>query len=161
MFRNTFRPLLDKPAPDFTLEDLSGKNVSLASFKGKAVLINFWATWCGPCKIETPWLVELKTSMLPRVSKSSASPLKATTLIRATKKVGHDKAAIEKFVQEENMHYTVLMDGDSHHQPLRRTSKTCPPRSLSIATERGRRATGPHFERRHRGQHHKALAAGN
>jgi thiol-disulfide isomerase/thioredoxin len=49
-----------KAAPAFALEDLSGKKVSLSSYKGKAVLVNFWATWCAPCKIETPWLVELR-----------------------------------------------------------------------------------------------------
>jgi thiol-disulfide isomerase/thioredoxin len=48
------------PAPDFTLESLDGKRMKLSDLRGKAVLLNFWATWCGPCKIETPWLVELQ-----------------------------------------------------------------------------------------------------
>ena len=47
-------------APDFTLESLDGGNMRLSDLRGKAVLLNFWATWCGPCKIETPWLVELQ-----------------------------------------------------------------------------------------------------
>src|SRR5208283_3016508 len=53
-------PLDGKPAPAFALEDLNGKKVSLASYRGKAVLVNFWATWCAPCKIEMPWLIELR-----------------------------------------------------------------------------------------------------
>src|ERR1700760_894306 len=48
------------PAPDFTLEQLNGGNLKLSDLRGKAVLLNFWATWCGPCKIETPWLVEMQ-----------------------------------------------------------------------------------------------------
>jgi cytochrome c biogenesis protein CcmG/thiol:disulfide interchange protein DsbE len=47
-------------APDFTLKTLDGKELKLSSLQGKAVMINFWATWCEPCKIETPWLVELQ-----------------------------------------------------------------------------------------------------
>ncbi|MGD0761544.1 MAG: TlpA disulfide reductase family protein [Candidatus Sulfotelmatobacter sp.] len=47
-------------APDFTLESLDGKSVRLSDLRGKAVLLNFWATWCTPCKIEMPWFVEMQ-----------------------------------------------------------------------------------------------------
>ena len=47
-------------AHDFGLKSLDGKTIHLSDYKGKAVLLNFWATWCEPCKIETPWLVELQ-----------------------------------------------------------------------------------------------------
>jgi peroxiredoxin len=47
-------------APDFTLTSLDGKTVHLSDYRGKAVLLNFWATWCEPCKIEMPWFVEMQ-----------------------------------------------------------------------------------------------------
>jgi thiol-disulfide isomerase/thioredoxin len=55
----------DKTAPDFALESLDGKTVHLSDFRGKAVLLNFWATWCEPCKIEMPWFVELQEQYGP------------------------------------------------------------------------------------------------
>jgi peroxiredoxin len=48
-------------APDFTLKDASGKDVTLADLKGKVVLVNFWATWCEGCQVEIPWFIEFQT----------------------------------------------------------------------------------------------------
>jgi peroxiredoxin len=47
-------PDLGKSAPDFTLQTPDGKNVNLSDFRGKKVILNFWATWCGPCQLEIP-----------------------------------------------------------------------------------------------------------
>ena len=81
-------PLMGKPAPEFTLEDLSGKKVSLASYKGKAVLINFWATWCAPCKIETPWLIELRNKYAAQGFEVLGISTEGDDLKRATRRGG-------------------------------------------------------------------------
>ncbi|HSZ16768.1 MAG TPA: TlpA disulfide reductase family protein [Terracidiphilus sp.] len=110
----TSSPLIGKPAPNFTLQDLSGKKISLDSYKGKAVMINFWATWCGPCKIETPWLVELRDEYASKgfeiLGISAEDDDLADNDIKGWAK---DKAAIASFVKQEHMSYPVLINGDS------------------------------------------------
>ena len=86
------------PAPDFTLQTLDGNNLSLSSLRGKAVLVNFWATWCGPCKIETPWLVELQKQY-------GSQGLQVVGV--AMDDSGKDE--ISKFAKEMGMNYPVLL----------------------------------------------------
>ncbi len=58
--------LMGAIAPDFELAALDGNHVKLSSLRGKAVLLNFWATYCGPCKVEMPWFVELQKEYGPQ-----------------------------------------------------------------------------------------------
>jgi peroxiredoxin len=52
-------------APDFTLRNSDGARVKLSDFRGQVVLLNFWATWCGPCKVEIPWFIEFQNRYQP------------------------------------------------------------------------------------------------
>jgi thiol-disulfide isomerase/thioredoxin len=86
------------PAPDFTLESLDGKNTRLSDFRGKAVLLNFWATWCGPCKIEMPWFVDLQKEYGPQGLQIVGVAMDDSS-----------KEDIAKFAQEMGVNYPVLL----------------------------------------------------
>jgi cytochrome c biogenesis protein CcmG/thiol:disulfide interchange protein DsbE len=105
-------PLVGKPAPNFTLTNLQGKKVSLSDYKGKAVQLNFWATWCAPCKIETPWLIELEKQYAPKGFEILA--VSFDDLDKDDPKLlAKDKADIVKGAQALKISYPVLIDGDS------------------------------------------------
>lgn len=98
-------PLDGKQAPDFTLVDLQGKKVSLASYRGKAVVIDFWATWCGPCKVEIPWFEQFQSQYAPQgltVLGVSTDPLDDPD----PSKVG---PKVTKFAQDAHMNYPILL----------------------------------------------------
>ncbi len=89
-----------KPAPAFTLPDINGKKVSLSDFKDKVVLLNFWATWCGPCKAEMPSLNNLSTTF-----KNEGFVVLAISIDPSDKPV-------RSFVLEKGITFPVLMDPD-------------------------------------------------
>jgi thiol-disulfide isomerase/thioredoxin len=86
------------PAPDFTLQSLDGKNMRLSDFRGKAVLLNFWATWCGPCKIEMPWFVDLQKEYGPQGLQIVGVAMDDSS-----------KEDIAKFAKEMGVNYPVLI----------------------------------------------------
>ena len=85
-------PLRGKPAPAFTLIDLSGKKVSLSDFKGHPLVLNFWGTYCAPCKLEMPWLEEFSkkyaSTGLEVVGVTYDSEVGAKTITQNTEKLG-------------------------------------------------------------------------
>ncbi len=87
-------------APDFTLQNLDGQTVSLGDFRGKPVLLNLWATWCGPCRGEMPFIQEVfeDTEWTER------------GLVILAVNLGESTAAVQEFMDKNGLSFTVLLD---------------------------------------------------
>ena len=87
-------------ALDFKLIDLNGKEVSLSDFKGKKVFLNFWASWCDPCKSEMPDIEKLYTET------------KDSDLVILAVNLGEDKATVKDFSDTNKYNFKILLDTD-------------------------------------------------
>jgi peroxiredoxin len=96
-------PVEGGTAPDFTLKNLDGQKVSLRDFRGKSVLLNLWATWCGPCRSEMPFLQEVSED--PEWAKRGLTVLAVN--------LGESAAAVRQFMDENSLSFTVLLDTEN------------------------------------------------
>jgi thiol-disulfide isomerase/thioredoxin len=99
----------------FTLVDLQGKKVSLADYKGKAVLLNFWATWCGPCKLEIPWLEKLRDQY--KSQGFEVLGIESDNYDTDPKAYASYKSGVEKSAAALGVNYPILLGGDSISEP--------------------------------------------
>jgi peroxiredoxin len=94
------KKLAGKPAPDFTLKTLDGKEVSLAKLKGRTVVLDFWATWCPPCVESLPHLDKLRANY------------KESQLAAYAVNAGEPVEAVQTFVESHQLKTPVLLDPD-------------------------------------------------
>ncbi|MDT8718649.1 TlpA family protein disulfide reductase [Clostridium sp. 19966] len=87
-----------KKAQDFKLKDLYGKDISLSSLKGKNVLLNFWASWCPPCKAEMPDIEKLYQET------------KGTDVVILAVNLGEDKDTVKLFIDKNKYNFNILLD---------------------------------------------------
>ncbi len=90
------------PAPDFQLSTIDGQSVSLSAMHGHPVLLNFWATWCGPCRFEMPSLQEIYNDQ----------EYSDKGLVILAVDIGEDAVTVQKFLLENKLSFTVLLDTD-------------------------------------------------
>ena len=84
-------------APDFALKDINGRTVRLSDYRGKVILLDFWATWCGPCKMEIPWFMEFE-----RKYKDRGFAVLGVSM-------DDDAKPVKRFLQKQALDYPVVM----------------------------------------------------
>ena len=92
----------ETPAPDFQLLSLDGQTISLSDFRGKPVLLNFWATWCGPCEYEMPFLQEIYED----------EEWSGKRLVILAVDVGENPARVKLFASSLKLSFIILLDID-------------------------------------------------
>ncbi len=98
-------------APTISVKDVNGQDVTLAQYKGKVVLVNFWATWCEPCQTEIPWMIEFQQKYAPR-----GFTILGISMDEEGKKAIDPFLAKERFDvngQKEPMNYPILLGSDA------------------------------------------------
>jgi thiol-disulfide isomerase/thioredoxin len=101
----------DAALPNLAIKDVGDKDVSLQQYKGQVVLVNFWATWCEPCKIEIPWMIEFQNKY-----KARGFTILGLSMDDEGKKVVAPFLQNERFDvngQKEAMNYPILLANDS------------------------------------------------
>jgi len=91
----------EKPAPDFTLKDVNGQTIHLKDFRGKSILLNFWATWCEPCKQELPSMQKLYESLNKKGIEVVAISIDRT-----------DQGKVQEYAKQYHLTFPVLLDPD-------------------------------------------------
>jgi peroxiredoxin len=91
-------PEVGKSAPEFALKNLDGQTISLKDLQGKAVLLNFWATWCGPCRGEMPFLEEIYQEWSDE------------KLVLLAVNIGESSSQASAFLESNNLSLPVLLD---------------------------------------------------
>ncbi len=106
-------------APNFTLRDINGANVTLSSLKGEVVMISFWATWCAPCKQEMPHLDAIRQDFGVKVLSISTDDARASSKVKAyirsrgygfTVLLDKDSTVVSEYNPSKSLPYTVLID---------------------------------------------------
>jgi len=100
------KELISQPAPTFSLLDLKGNKVSLAELKGKVVILDFWATWCGPCKKSFP-------AMQKALDKYKEDPNVRFLFIDTWERIPEPKKAVQAFIEDNKYTFSVLLDDNN------------------------------------------------